>query len=163
MQPTSPPPALRSTSLSTGTSAGLALAVLCIALSPGCRAKDGATLAGTWEGPAICGGDDVGVTMRIILSEDNPQSYSGSGEVLGLSADGTDAQAGMNLEVEQPEPEGAQTVEVTAACALYVGEASEAVDCSGFTELGWDGADLLGASFANFFGSGLDCEVELGR
>ncbi len=142
----------------------LSLAALAaLALAAGCRAKDEATLAGEWSGEADCGEGATGVTMRIVLAEDNPQSYSGSGEVLGLRLDGEDAEVGMNLEVEQPEAEGAQTVEVSAVCAIYVGEASEAVDCAGFTELGWDGADLLGADFADFFGSGLTCGVELSR
>lgn len=140
-----------------------ALAIASVALSAGCRAKEEATLAGEWSGDADCGEGATGVTMRLVLAEDNPQSYSGSGEVLGLRLDGEGAEVGMNIEVEQPEADGAQTVEVSAVCAIYVGEASEAVDCSGFTELGWDGADLLGADFADFFGSGLTCALELSR
>ena len=140
-----------------------ALAAASLALSSGCRGKEAATLAGEWSGEADCGEGATGVTMRLVLAEDNPQSFSGIGEVLGLRLDGQDAEVGMNLEVEQPEAEGAQTVEVSAVCAIYVGEGSEAVDCTGFTELGWDGADLLGADFADFFGSGLTCAVELSR
>ena len=68
------------------------------------------------------------------------------------------------LELRQPKAFGAQTVDVDAQCVLYVsGEAPSKMDCYGFSELGWDGEDQMGAEVENFLGLGDDCDLELER
>lgn len=127
----------------------------------GCGGKAPPTLVGDWSGAADCGQGSVTTTMT--LTESNPQSYLGVGEVLGLQYGGVSATVDMELVLEQPEPEGAQTVSVAASCLIVTEGGAEVVDCSGFSELGWDGADTLGAEVTDFMSSGLDCSLELRR
>ena len=134
---------------------------LLLAALVGCSSKAAATLEGDWSGSADCGEGSVSVSMS--LSESNPQSYVGTGEVLNLSYGGLEATVSMELSVEQPEAEGAQTVALEADCLIANDEGAEVVDCSGFSELGWDGADTLGAAVTDFMSSGLDCDLELRR
>lgn len=137
------------------------LALLGLAGLGACGGKAAPTMAGDWSGAADCGEGSVSVSMT--LTESNPQSYLGAGEVLGLQYGGLSATVDMELVVEQPEPEGAQTVSVAADCLIVSEPGAEAVDCSGLSELGWDGADTLGAEVTDFMSSGLDCSLELRR
>jgi hypothetical protein len=137
------------------------LAIVGLAGLCACGGKEAPTMVGDWSGAADCGEGSVSVSMT--LTESNPQSYLGTGEVLGLQYGGLSATVDMELVVEQPEPVGAQTVEVAADCLISSESGAEAVDCSGFSELGWDGADTLGAEVTDFMSSGLDCSLELRR
>jgi hypothetical protein len=137
----------------SATRAALPLVVLC-----GC-----ADLEGRWKGDVDCG-EAGAVDMKLDIDRTGKRTYNGDGSIVGLSLQGVEAAVEVDLDMKQTAGMGAQKVKVFADCVLYIaGQNPQKLDCAGFDELGWDGADKLRARVDDYMGTGYTCTIALNR
>ncbi len=139
----------------------LSVAVISL-FAVGCQQeKTNESLAGFWEGAAVCG--DAGGVSVVFDVEDGEEQYTfdAVGLVTGLSNPATDVE--MTALWSLDKSKGPQVIDVDATCVAVREDGEFDMSCEGFDELGWDGADTLEATVSNFVGSGYDCDLTLIR
>ena len=135
-----------------------AVGVVGLLLSVGCRNAD---LSGEWEGDIDCGDVDDGgggsLDIEVEIDADGSYDYEGSAQISRLTLDGEATTILMELEISQTRTYGGQVLDVEADCMAYPSDSDEyEVDCSDFSELGWDGDDTIQAEIEDFLGADLD-------
>lgn len=130
-------------------------------LGAGCG--DPATLAGSWDGSVSCG-DAGGVDLAFeVEGGGKGDTYDVDGLISDLTLDGVTSDVELTGTWTQAQEEGPQVIDVAVECLVIQEDAEFEMPCSGFDELGWDGADLLEATVVNFLESELDCGLSLAR
>ena len=140
------------------------LVVLAVGLGlAGCRNDKAASLEGYWEGIISCG-DAGGVAVAFDLeSGDGSDVYDAEGLITALSIGGEPSDVEVSAVWTQEQPSGPQVIAMESSCVAVQAGGEYDMPCADFDEIGWDGADLLEASIANFLESGLDCDLTLQR
>lgn len=135
-----------------------------------------ANLEGNWEGEIDCGSVDDGgggsLDFVLEVEESDQYEYEGSGEITKLTLEGVATTIRLDLVIDQTRIRGGQTLDVEADCtAEPAGGDSYSMDCDGFTQLGWDGLDVMQADVEGFLGydgdgdgsPDLDCLLDIER
>ena len=120
-----------------------------------------ADLSGDWDGEIDCGdvSDGGGGSLDIALELDAEATYEyeGTAEITKLTLSGNATTIVMDLVVDQTRTYGGQILDVEAECVAYPADGDPyGVDCSDFTELGWDGQDTIQADIDDFLGADID-------
>jgi len=120
-------------------------------------------LEGNWSGNVDCG-DAGAVDMDLDVAKASGGGYRGSGTIVGLVLQGANAGIEIKMDIEKRKASGSQTLDVGADCVLKIeGQNPQKLDCSGFDQLGWDGADEMAAKVENYMGTGYTCDIDLTR
>ena len=135
------------------------ISLLLAAVSLG--ACQNADLSGDWEGEIDCGdvsdGGGGSLDVELVLEEEETYEYEGTAEITKLTLGGDATTILMDVVIDQTRTYGGQVLDVEADCTAYPAGGDEyEVDCSDFTELGWDGEDLIQADIEEFLGADLD-------
>lgn len=150
------------TSLFSVAAVGATLAVFGVGLAmSGCAS---ASLEGDWDGTIDCGDGGGELDIELEIDADGNYDYESEGEISQLSLNGVPTVIELELSLFQTRTRGGQTVEVEADC-LARPASGDAYDilCDDFSELGWDGEDLLAAEVEDFLDADLDCDIEIER
>ena len=120
-------------------------------------------LEGEYEGEVECDGGAVDVDLEI--EETGTAFYDATMQIWPITLNGTPTAFDVEFGIEQMAPKGGQTLEIDdAVCVAFTESgATSQLDCSGFSELGFDGENTLSADISNFLATGLDCTLTLER
>jgi hypothetical protein len=146
---------LRSTVRSTLLLTGLAL------VSSACGYD---SLIGNYTGDVDCG-DAGSVPMEFVILKDKGEGiYDSEAQISSITVDGQPADVRMEGDVLQTEDSGAQLLELSLVCGIIVEDGDDTeIDCSGFSEIAYDGEDTLSADVSGFLGTSADCSISLSR
>jgi hypothetical protein len=123
-----------------------------------------ASLDGDWEGTIDCGSGGGELNIELEIDEDGEYDYDSEGEITQLSLNGVATVIELELSLFQTRTRGGQTVDVEADCTARPASGDAySIDCDDFSELGWDGEDLLAAEVEDFLDADLDCDIEIER
>ncbi|MBO84862.1 MAG: hypothetical protein CL927_05860 [Deltaproteobacteria bacterium] len=129
----------------------------------GCTYEKSSDLEGYWEGVIACG-DAGGVAIEYnVESTGTSNEYEAIGLITSLSIENEASDVEIDATWVQPRDSGSQVIKMESRCLVVQVNAEFETPCEAFDELGWDGADTLEATIANFLESGLDCDLTLVR
>lgn len=141
------------------------LAALFLAPVVTLAACQSADLSGDWEGEIDCGdvsdGGGGSLDIELEIDEESTYEYEGTAEITKLTLGGTATSIVMELVIDQTRTYGGQVLDVEADCRAFPSGGDEyEIDCSDFTELGWDGEDTVQADIEDFLGADIDGDDE---
>lgn len=134
--------------------------LLAVVLATACSYTN---LEGDYEGEVECDGGSVGAAMEV--EESGTAYYSALLNINPITLDGVPTSFVVEFDIEQTAANGGQTLNADDAACTGVTDAgaTSTIDCSGFSELGFDGENTISADISNFLGTGLDCALTLER
>lgn len=137
-----------------------ALLVLCCSAAAACGYTN---LEGDYEGEVTCDGGAVDVDLAV--EEAGTAFYDGTMQIWPITLNGTPTAFDVEFGIEQMAAKGGQTLELDdVVCVAFTESgATSQLDCSGFSELGFDGENTISADISNFLATGLDCTLTVER
>ncbi len=120
-------------------------------------------LEGEYEGEVACDGGAVDVDLEV--EETGTAFYDATMQIWPITLNGTPTAFDLEFGIEQMAPKGGQTLEIDdAVCVAFTENGARSqLDCSGFSELGFDGENTISADISNFLATGLDCTLTVAR